>query len=146
MIYSSAIKNVGWGVAIPHEINNQFLGAIDRLSINKKVPYDFSLLGLADFGDVKIDFEQVDKYLLQLSVLEKNIADIIKYCPLPKSIWGFDRRMYPNFILSSNVDEIDIDKNGVPFFKEEMILFINQLIKLAREAKQNGCGLQFLGD
>lgn len=71
MIYSSAIKNVGWGVAIPHEINNQFLGRIQRLSIEGKIPYDLSLVGLYDFGDVKIDILEINKYIDQLNCLKK---------------------------------------------------------------------------
>lgn len=54
--------------------------------------------------------------------------------------------MYPDFILSKNIDEIAVTKEGVPFSQGDMIVIIEKLIKLAQAANLNNSGLQFLGD
>lgn len=83
---------------MPHEINNQFLGEIDRGLLSKIIPYNFKLLGVSDFGDITIPPEKMAEYLIQLNTLIDNLDNVITYCPLPKTIWGFDGRMFEGYI------------------------------------------------
>lgn len=152
MIYiSTSSKNHSekYIVLMPHEINNQFLGDLAILSQDKKIPYNFNLLGVSDFGDVIIPYEKLDDYLLQLETLINNLDDVIKYHPLPNTIWGFDERMFDNFV--SNVDpdennEVEVSSEGIIFSKEGMLNFLFKLREKAIEAKTERESLRFLGD
>jgi hypothetical protein len=67
MIYIyTTVKDDGYTLLMPHEINNQFLGDLSILTQDKKIPYQFNLLGVSDFGDVIIPYIKINEYLSQL--------------------------------------------------------------------------------
>lgn len=152
MIYISYSGKSGFEkfiVLMPHEINNQFLGTISRMSHNKQIPYNFTLLGVSDFGNVIIPSYKLDEYILQLDTLKDNLDDVLKYHPLPKTIWGFDLRRFENYkslIGETENGEIEVSSFGVPFSKKEMLVFLNILKEKVLEAKSYNADLRFLGD
>jgi hypothetical protein len=134
-------------IAIPHEINNEFLWNARRALENWKIKWIEYIPSFNDFwAPVEYKPEELDKLYKDFEVLESNLDRIIKVVPLPKTIWNFDWYYYPWFIDYTN-DRIDREVFWIKkFTKEDMLLIISLIKKKILEAKEKWATLIFSWD
>ena len=160
-----------WYIMLPHEINNEFLWNARRAVEGWKIKWAKYIPSFWDYWDVEYSIEKLSKLYKDFEILEKNLDEIIKIIPLPKTIWNFDghywdwyiafikwwekelKRSFPNMDnnkIKDLIDEknlIDWDNNYIKTFtKEDMLLIISLIKKKILEAKEKWETLVFSWD
>ena len=160
-----------WYIMLPYEINNEFLFDIDQYTKKNISKWGKLNIWVSDFKDLEFLPEKLNKLYNDFEVLEKNLDEIIKVIPLPKTIWNFDghywdwyisfikwwekelKKSFPNMDnnkIKDLIDEknlIDWDNDYIKTFtKKDMLLIIWLIKKKILEAKEKWETLIFSWD
>lgn len=134
-----------WFISIPYEINHNFFVEI-ALQTQKKLN-NLPHLNIAwpDFWRwYVLEWEILNKYIKNCEYVKNNLDEIIKFIPLPSTIWEFDDHYINWFIFNGKFDNYIEWKWD--FEKKDILLLLDLIIKKANEAIAKWVWLQFVWD
>jgi len=136
----------GWIIAIPYEINHNFILKYQILANAWKQVEEKILVAWPDYGKgYVLEWKQLDKYIKDCEYFKENLEEIMKKVPLPKWLWEYDDYYIEWFVSScQNNNYVEFWKKEIT--KEDILVLLSLLHKKANEAKEKGVAMEFIWD
>lgn len=133
---------------IPYEINHNFLFEIEKLINNWTIKLSNINIAWPDFwrGWQILNKPNLLKFISDCDYLEKWLDEIIKIVPLPEEIWKFDDGYVEWFEMNNSWHDFYIPSWIKKVNKNDIIILLWLMKKIAKKALEKWTWLQFVWD